>query len=91
MGTAMEKATEVMLEVVSNGHSKPAGKEMDDILRTVDNGIDQQNALVELPEQDQKRIMWKVDLRMIPLLTTLYLVAFIDRSNSECTISRSSP
>jgi hypothetical protein len=85
MDTAMDKPTDVMLEVSSNEQSKLAGKEIDDFLRTIDNSIDQQHALIELPEEDQKKIMWKIDVRLIPLLTILYLVAFIDRSNSRAT------
>jgi hypothetical protein len=35
------------------------------------------------PEKEARRILRKVDWRLIPVLTFLYLVAFIDRSNSE--------
>jgi hypothetical protein len=38
---------------------------------------------VELPEAEAKRILSKVDYRLVPMLALLYLVAFIDRSNSK--------
>jgi hypothetical protein len=37
---------------------------------------------VEIPETEAKRILAKVDYRLVPTLALLYLVAFIDRSNS---------
>jgi hypothetical protein len=39
--------------------------------------------LIELSPAEEKIVMRKIDYRLIPLLTFLYLVAFIDRSNSE--------
>jgi hypothetical protein len=37
---------------------------------------------VELEEKEAARVLRKVDVRLVPILTLLYLVAFIDRSNS---------
>ncbi|KAH8878964.1 MFS general substrate transporter [Thozetella sp. PMI_491] len=37
--------------------------------------------LMSFPEEARKRVIRKIDLRLIPLLTLLYLVSFIDRSN----------
>jgi hypothetical protein len=37
---------------------------------------------VELDESESARVLRKVDLRLVPMLSLLYLVAFIDRSNS---------
>jgi hypothetical protein len=39
----------------------------------------------ELEEKESARVLRKVDLRLVPILTLLYLVAFIDRSNSMHT------
>jgi len=36
---------------------------------------------VELQEREAARVLRKVDMRLVPLLALLYLVAFIDRSN----------
>lgn len=36
-----------------------------------------------LAETEAKRILRKVDFRLVPVLSLLYLVAFIDRSNSK--------
>lgn len=38
---------------------------------------------VEIAEQEARRILSKVDWRLVPVLSLLYLVAFVDRSNSE--------
>lgn len=37
---------------------------------------------LELDEQEAARVLRKVDWRLVPVLALLYLVAFIDRSNS---------
>lgn len=36
----------------------------------------------ELDEREAQRVLRKVDYRLVPMLALLYLVAFIDRSNS---------
>jgi hypothetical protein len=38
---------------------------------------------VELEEKEAARVLRKVDMRLVPMLSLLYLVAFIDRSNSR--------
>ena len=38
---------------------------------------------VELDEAEAQRVLRKVDYRLVPMLSLLYLVAFIDRSNSK--------
>jgi hypothetical protein len=40
---------------------------------------------VELDESESARVLRKVDMRLVPMLSLLYLVAFIDRSNSMVT------
>jgi tRNA A58 N-methylase Trm61 len=37
---------------------------------------------VVLDEAESARVLRKVDMRLVPMLSLLYLVAFIDRSNS---------
>jgi hypothetical protein len=37
---------------------------------------------LELSPEEETRILRKVDYRLVPLLAFLYLVAFLDRSNS---------
>lgn len=44
---------------------------------------------VDVPEFDAKetrRILRKVDYRLLPMLTLLYVLSFIDRSNSTCLL-----
>ena len=43
---------------------------------------------VELDEAEANRVLRKVDYRLVPMLALLYLVAFIDRSNSESGFPR---
>jgi hypothetical protein len=49
-------------------------------LVTLDNGAT--DVVINLPSEEQRRILRKVDMRLVPLLAFLYLVAFVDRSNS---------
>jgi hypothetical protein len=42
---------------------------------------------VELDETEANRVLRKVDYRLVPMLSLLYLVAFIDRSNSKPSCS----
>lgn len=44
---------------------------------------------LEIQEAEAQRILKKVDYRLVPILALLYLVAFIDRSNSEFAFSKS--
>jgi len=34
-------------------------------------------------DQERKKIMRKIDVRLVPMLGCLYLIAFLDRGNSE--------
>ncbi|KIW54648.1 hypothetical protein PV05_06996 [Exophiala xenobiotica] len=54
-----------------------------DGLRTVDAGLppDQVVTEDEVSQAEARRIMKKIDYRIIPLLSVLYLLAYIDRSN----------
>lgn len=38
---------------------------------------------VQLDEAEASRVLRKVDYRLVPTLSLLYLVAFIDRANSK--------
>ena|ERR1700753_1430440 len=58
-------------------HEQSSGEE----LVTVEKGYSSGEVLVELPQEEGRRILRKVDYRLIPLLGFLYLIAFIDRSN----------
>ena len=41
---------------------------------------------IDLEEKEAARVLRKVDMRLVPMLSLLYLVAFIDRSNSKCRL-----
>jgi hypothetical protein len=50
-------------------------------LVTVENGATE--IVTELASEEERRILKKVDYRLVPLLAFLYLIAFVDRSNSK--------
>ena len=56
----------------------------------LDNGVPRDAAITELPAKEQSRVLRKVDFRVVPLLTFLYLIAYIDRNNSASALSCSS-
>lgn len=35
----------------------------------------------DFPQDKKKKVLWKVDVRLVPFLTLLYLFAYIDRAN----------
>ncbi|KAK3674356.1 hypothetical protein LTR78_005825 [Recurvomyces mirabilis] len=53
----------------------------DEQLHTVDHGFDASNVIISLPTEEEQRILRKIDYRLVPVLSILYLVAFVDRSN----------
>ena len=63
----------------------PKGVDTDDSsdeqLHTVDHGFDASSVIISLPAEEEKRILRKIDYRLVPVLSILYLVAFVDRSN----------
>lgn len=42
-------------------------------------GVGEGDAFPELSHAEQRRLMRKIDLRLIPMLFVLFLLAFIDR------------
>ena len=61
-----------------------AGEESNGVLHTVDKGFT--DVYAEASHAEQRRVLSKVDYRLVPLLTLLYLVSFVDRSNSTYSI-----
>jgi hypothetical protein len=49
-------------------------------LTTLEDGTS--HTLIERTPEEETKILRKVDYRLVPLLALLYLVAFLDRSNS---------
>jgi hypothetical protein len=52
-----------------------------DELVTVENGATE--VTVDYTQEETRRILRKIDYRLVPLLGVLYLLAFIDRGNSK--------
>ena len=48
-------------------------------------------AFVEVSDEEGRKILSKVDYRLVPILALLYLVAFLDRSNSKLLSCSSLP
>jgi hypothetical protein len=44
-----------------------------DGLRTVDNGLSPEQVLAQIEEENSRRILRKIDWRLVPLLSFLYL------------------
>lgn len=43
---------------------------------------DTQSGDIQFSDAETKRLLKKVDFRLLPVLTILYLLSFLDRSNS---------
>lgn len=62
------------------------GKTEDVAEKTSNSSAELEAQHVELDEAESARVLRKVDMRLVPMLALLYLVAFIDRSNSMITL-----
>jgi hypothetical protein len=84
MANQSEKLTDDTMHVEDIVRSPQAAEANSEEMNTLDKTEDnQENASHGFTPEEQKRIMRKVDWRVVPLLTFLYLVSFIDRSNSR--------
>ena len=52
-----------------------------DELYTIENGATE--VAIDYTPEETRRILRKIDYRLVPLLGVLYLLAFIDRGNSR--------
>ncbi|KPI42794.1 putative transporter [Cyphellophora attinorum] len=80
-------ATATATDKAEAGHAeRRLGSETPDFdekvgLRTVDAGLDATQVIYEVDPAEERKILRKIDYRLIPLLSILYLLAYIDRSN----------
>jgi hypothetical protein len=58
------------------------GKDSSDDEKAEVSGTGERVLALELPKEEERRILRKVDWRLVPVLSLLYLIAFVDRSNS---------
>ena len=65
------------------------GKQIEDVgeKKAVSDSELEANA-IDFDGPEAQRILKKVDWRLVPVLSLLYLVAFIDRSNSKTSAAR---
>lgn len=74
----------------TNGHGKTYDPEpVKSELHTVDAGFT--DVVADADPKEVARVLRKVDYRLVPLLSLLYLVAFVDRSNSMQAPDRTNP
>lgn len=59
------------------------GRNLDELPEKIEDLADTEVAIVELTEEHKKRVIRKLDWTLVPQLTLLYLLCFLDRSNSE--------
>ena len=45
--------------------------------------VESEIALREFSDRETKRILFKVDIRLLPILAFFYLLAYLDRGNSK--------
>ena len=84
MAKVSEKDLERRVEAVESQPPSLDDTTSSQELQTVDKvGTQDARNLDTLTEEEKKRVVRMLDFRLLPLLTFLYLVAFVDRSNSE--------
>jgi hypothetical protein len=49
----------------------------------VEDGLNESSDIAMYDEKETKAILRKIDWRLLPMLTVLYVLAYIDRSNSK--------
>lgn len=81
-------------ELLPNPSTAPAGMdiksekpESPDHFEDVETNISDQSEAPQYDAKETQRILRKVDFRLLPMLTLLYVLSFIDRSNSEVILS----
>lgn len=81
-------------ELLANPSTAPAGMniksekpESPDHFEDVETNISDQSEAPQYDAKETQRILRKVDFRLLPMLTLLYVLSFIDRSNSEVILS----
>jgi hypothetical protein len=83
MTTSSDKGMDNSKRVEDVGRGIHIGETSSGELNTIDKMETYQELAAEgLSAEEQKRVIRKVDWRVVPLLTFLYLVSFLDRSNS---------
>lgn len=69
-------------------NTKPETANFEDSLEKKSNSSAEEEIEAQFGEADEEeasRVLRKVDWRLVPILSILYLVSFIDRSNSKCS------
>jgi hypothetical protein len=89
MAQVGEKTLSQHVEVINSHNSSKIDLETQKVEEKYDpvtfqkSRAEREAAIAEISAKQEKRILRKVDWRLVPLLTLLYLVAFVDRSNSK--------
>jgi hypothetical protein len=77
------ESTELSLRNINFDHNASLGRHSkDELVQRVDLEMTEENASQEpFTQLDEKKILRKMDLRLLPILTVLYLMSFLDRGN----------
>ena len=65
-----------------------SGKESPQEIEQIELLVATELELVELTEEEKRKVLRKLDWILVPQLAVLYLLAFLDRGNSEYHPSR---
>ena len=68
--------------------SDDKGRMIDGFPHKIEDLADTEVAVVELSDAEKKKVLRKLDWVLVPQLTLLYLLAFLDRSNSTLSPKR---
>jgi len=64
---------------MATNNEKGIGQQFDDHGAPIQQDGQQTPVVPDLDESHRKKILWKMDLRIIPMVTVLYLLSFLDR------------
>jgi hypothetical protein len=77
--TAEDKLEYGTKETLNNGEISDESSSEE--LHTLDKGYQADAVITTLTPEEERRILRKIDFRLVSVLSLLYLVAFVDRSN----------
>ncbi|KAI9321144.1 major facilitator superfamily domain-containing protein [Zopfochytrium polystomum] len=64
----------------SNAYLEAKG-DSDTTIATASSSTDEKTPAIEYTAEEERRVVRKIDLKVVPILTVLYLLSFLDRSN----------
>lgn len=74
-------STDRNLSEISNDSNNPKPDQIVEEKKESEPESTEQSLKVELPSVDENKLLRKIDLHVVPIVTLLYLLSYIDRSN----------